>query len=177
MIRIFDATAVKTYASGDGRLVVRGVYRTLTGWIDRKRQVSRLCVTSVHCRRWSERSSSADSIMNTVGSDLRQGHGVIKLRRRSAIGTPHRPHEGGRSSRPVLAQRPCRRRRQRHPNRRRPQLPWHPGLAERAFALNLPRSVGHANRPTDPQSGFLTIEFASFTRKASRQPSHKARPT
>lgn len=35
------------------------VSRTMTGWRDRKRRVSRLCVTGGHCRRWTERSSAA----------------------------------------------------------------------------------------------------------------------
>src|SRR5262249_49885192 len=73
--------------------------------------------------------------------------------------TPHRPHEGRGSSRPLLPQGPCRRRRQRHTDRRRPQLPPHPRLAEEAVALNLPRSVDRPNRPTNLQSGFLTANY------------------
>src|SRR5262249_13232893 len=77
--------------------------------------------------------------------------------------TPHRPHEGRGSSRPLLPQGPCRRCRQRHPDRRRPQLPTHPRLAEEAVALNLPRSVGRPNRSTNPQSGFLTTDDVGAT--------------
>src|SRR5262249_16815812 len=68
-------------------------------------------------------------------------------------------HEGRGSSRPLLPQGPCRRRRQRHTDRRRPQLPPHPRLAEEAVALNLPRSVDRPNRPTNLQSGFLTANY------------------
>jgi hypothetical protein len=85
--------------------------------------------------------------------------------------TPHRPHEGTGSSRPLLPQRPCRRCRQRHPDRRRPQLPTHPRLAEETVVFNLPRSVDRPNRSTNPQSGFLTANASASARLAN---SHSA---
>ena len=87
-----------------------------------------------------------------ISGQKRGVFGVIKreLRRRSAI-EPLIGH-------PLLPQGPCRRCRQRHPDRRRPQLPTHPRLAEEPLALNLPRSVDRPNRPTNLQSGLLTTD-------------------
>ena len=70
--------------------------------------------------------------------------------------THHRAPEERRSSRPLLPQGPRRRRRQRHPLCRRPQLPPHPRLAQKALVpLSVP-AMAHARLSGPAQFGFLT---------------------
>ena len=70
-----------------------------------------------------------------------------------------RPHEGRRSSRPLLSQRPRRRRRQCHPQRRRLQPSPPPRLAEDDFARRLSRPSPDPRHPTSRQIGFLTGDY------------------
>src|SRR5215204_5606086 len=67
-----------------------------------------------------------------------------------------RPHEGRRSPRPLLPQRPRRRCRQHHPHRCRLQLPTHPCLAEGSLTQYSDRNIARLHDPISAQSGLLT---------------------
>src|SRR3984957_20555914 len=86
-----------------------------------------------------------------------------RLRRYQARAAPpirhrahHRTPEGRRSPRTLLSQRPCRRRRQRHPLSYWPQLPPHSRLAQRTLVPILIPVMAHARLYSPAQSGFLT---------------------
>jgi hypothetical protein len=68
----------------------------------------------------------------------------------------HRTPEGRRSPRPLLPQRPRRRRRQRHPLSRGPQLPPYPRLAQRILVSVPVPAIARALLPSPAQFGFLT---------------------
>src|ERR1700722_15879485 len=75
--------------------------------------------------------------------------------------THHRTPEGRRSPRTLLSQRPCRRRRQRHPLSHWPQLPPHSRLAQRTLVPILIPVMAHARLYSPAQSGFLTNDWLS----------------
>ena len=66
-----------------------------------------------------------------------------------------------RSPRPLLSQRSRRRCRQRHPIRRRPQLPAYPRMAESSFVSVPDRGLAPFDQPISAQSGLLTDNFIS----------------
>jgi hypothetical protein len=70
--------------------------------------------------------------------------------------THHRAQEDRRSPRPLLSQRPRRRRRQRHPLRRRLKLPPHPRLIQRTLGPVPGAAIAITRLSTQAQSGFLT---------------------
>ena len=70
-----------------------------------------------------------------------------------------RPHEGRRSPRPLLSQRPRRRRRQCHPLRRRLQLPPNPRMAQSSFVPLPDRHPAPLERHINAQSNFLTDDY------------------
>ena len=94
------------------------------------------------------------------GSEARR---VRRHQTRAATPIRHRardrPHEGRGPPRPLLSQRPRRRRRQRHPLRRRIRLPPYPRVAEGSFAPNPDRDPAPLDQPIRPYSGFLTDDY------------------
>src|SRR3954466_13208810 len=94
---------------------------------------------------------------------LHQARAAPPLRHRAH----HRPHEDRRSPRSLLSQRPCRRRRQRHPLSRRPQLPPHPSLAQRTLVPVPGPTMPRAGRSSPAQFAFLTDDYLAFIKLAS----------
>ncbi len=95
-----------------------------------------------------------------ISGQKRGVFGVIKreLRRRSAIEPVIGHLQSRRSPRPVLSQRPRRRRRQRYPLGSRVQLPPHPRMAEGSFAPNPEGIIALLHSPAVAQIGFLTVD-------------------
>ena len=88
-----------------------------------------------------------------------QARATTPIRHRSR----HRPHEERWPSRALLSQGPRRRCRQRHPHRRRLQLPPAPRLAQDSFAPDPDRAPAELRDPISAQTGLLTADEVAFT--------------
>ena len=80
-----------------------------------------------------------------------------------------RTHEGRRSSRPLLSQRPRRRRRQRNPHRGRTQPPPRPHLVEDSFALDSVPTSPRVRIPNAAQISFLTADYHQKSTSSGRR--------
>lgn len=109
------------------------------------------------------RGHNAQNLRRVFISGQKRGvFGAIKreLRRRSAIEPIIGHPEGQRAPRPVLSQRPRRRRRQRSPLCRRTQLPPRPRLAQRAFVPVPDPALADPQLSNSAQSRSLTIDYS-----------------